>query len=124
MQMPTGAIGIIILLISIWLTNKFKVRFVIIAALCIPPIAGATALTQVSRSNTRGLLASYYVAQMLAALRETSPIITVFALADFVAEPLLYSWANLNAAGTTKRVVTTATMCEWTAPSPLYRRHV
>lgn len=70
MQMPTGAIGIIILLISIWLTNKFKVRFVIIAALCIPPIAGATALTQVSRSNTRGLLASYYVAQMLAALRE------------------------------------------------------
>ncbi|RSH92558.1 hypothetical protein EHS25_008003 [Saitozyma podzolica] len=93
MQMPTGAIGIIILLISIWLTNKFKVRFVIIAALCIPPIAGATALTQVSRSNTRGLLASYYVAQMLAAL-----------------QPLLYSWANLNAAGTTKRVVTTATM--------------
>jgi hypothetical protein len=52
MQMPTGAIGIIILLI--------------------PPIAGATALTQVSRSNTRGLLASYYVAQMLAALRESS----------------------------------------------------
>lgn len=45
------------------------------------------------RHNTGGLLASYYVAYFFAGL-----------------QPLLFSWANLNAAGSTKRVVTTATM--------------
>lgn len=95
MQMPTGVIGIIVLLISIYVTNRYKLRFPVVAVLCIFPIAGATALTQVKRKNTNGLLASYYVAQMFTGL-----------------QPLLFSWANLNAAGTTKRVVTTATMCE------------
>ncbi|TXT04298.1 hypothetical protein VHUM_04185 [Vanrija humicola] len=93
MQMPTGVIGIIVLLISIYVTNRYKLRFPVVAFLCIFPIAGATALTQVERKNTNALLASYYVAQMFTGL-----------------QPLLFSWANLNAAGTTKRVVTTATM--------------
>jgi hypothetical protein len=70
MQMPTGAIGIIVLVSSIYVTNRIKLRFPIIAFLCIFPIAGATALTQVPRSNAKGLLASYYVAFVFAALRE------------------------------------------------------
>lgn len=69
MQMPTGAIGIIVLLVSIWVTNRTKLRFPVIAALCIPPIAGATAMTQVSRSDTGGLLASYYVAYILSGIQ-------------------------------------------------------
>jgi hypothetical protein len=31
MQIPTGVLGIIILLVSIWLTNKYKLRFPVIA---------------------------------------------------------------------------------------------
>jgi len=93
MQIPTGVLGICILLVSIWLTNKYKLRFPVIAGICLFPIAGAAALTHVSRKNTGGLLASYYVAYFFAGL-----------------QPLLFSWANLNAAGSTKRVVTTATM--------------
>lgn len=64
-----------------------------LSGICLFPIAGAAALTQVPRHNTGGLLASYYVAYFFAGL-----------------QPLLFSWANLNAAGSTKRVVTTATM--------------
>jgi hypothetical protein len=51
--------------------------------LCIFPIAGATALTQVPRSNTGGLLASYYVAQMLAGLRACDSLRGVVTLSDF-----------------------------------------
>lgn len=93
MQIPTGVLGILILLTSIWMTNKWNLRFPIIAGICLFPIAGAAALTHVPRSNTGGLLASYYIAYFFAGL-----------------QPLLFSWANLNAAGSTKRVVTTATM--------------
>jgi hypothetical protein len=31
MQIPTGVLGICILLVSIWLTNKYKLRFPVIA---------------------------------------------------------------------------------------------
>jgi len=31
MQIPTGAIGIVTLLITIWVTNKIKLRFPVIA---------------------------------------------------------------------------------------------
>jgi hypothetical protein len=93
MQIPTGAIGIIVITSSIWIQNKVKIRFAFIAALCIPAIAGAAALLKVPRTSTGGLLAAYYVCYCYAGL-----------------QPLLYAWANLNAGGTTKRVLTTATL--------------
>ncbi|OCF32432.1 allantoate transporter [Kwoniella heveanensis BCC8398] len=93
MSMPLGAIGIITILIGIYFTNKYKVRWLVILIICFPPIAGAAAITQIDRDNTGGLAASFYIAYVLAGI-----------------QPLLYSWANLNAAGTTKRVVTFATM--------------
>lgn len=93
MQIPTGCIGIVGLLTSIWITNKIKMRWPVIAVICLFPIAGAIAMTQLSRSNPGALMGAYYVAYMFS-----------------VIQPLLVSWCNLNASGTTKRVVTTATM--------------
>ncbi|KAL7424634.1 hypothetical protein Q5752_000318 [Cryptotrichosporon argae] len=93
MQIPTGAIGIFGLLVSIYITNRIKMRWPVIAVLTLFPIAGAVSLTQVSHAHVGGLMASYYVAYFFSCL-----------------QPLLISWCNLNAAGTTKRVTTTATM--------------
>ncbi|BEJ16693.1 hypothetical protein CspHIS471_0600940 [Cutaneotrichosporon sp. HIS471] len=93
MQIPTGCIGIVGLLTSIYITNRIKMRWPVLAVVTIFPIAGGVALTQVPRSKPGGLMAAYYVAYVFA-----------------VIQPLLVSWCNLNASGTTKRVVTTATM--------------
>ncbi|OCF71540.1 allantoate transporter [Kwoniella mangroviensis CBS 8886] len=93
MQIPTGFIGIFTLLIAIYCTNRWKTRWAVIAIVTLFPIAGASAMVKVPRSQSGALLASYYVAYPLAGI-----------------QPLLYSWANLNQAGTTKRVVVFATM--------------
>ncbi|WWC60757.1 uncharacterized protein I303_103333 [Kwoniella dejecticola CBS 10117] len=93
MQIPTGLIGIFTLLIGIYLTNRFKTRWLVIGVITLFPIAGASAMVNVDRSKSGALLASYYIAYPLAGI-----------------QPLLYSWANLNQAGTTKRVVVFATM--------------
>ncbi|ORY25070.1 major facilitator superfamily domain-containing protein [Naematelia encephala] len=93
MQMPTGAIGIIVIMTNIFVQNHYKKRFVFIAATTVPAIAGAAALVKVDRHSPGGLIAAYYVCYCFSAL-----------------QPLLYAWANLNAGGTTKRVVTTASL--------------
>jgi hypothetical protein len=93
MQMPTGAISIILLLVGFHLTNRIKMRAPVIAVVCLFPVAGAAGLVKVPRTQPGALLACYYVAYFFQALF-----------------PLIISWANLNAAGSTKRVITTATM--------------
>jgi len=93
MQMPTGGIGIITLLLAIYITNRIKLRWPVLAVIVCFPIAGAVALTQVPRNKPGALMAAYYVLQVFSGI-----------------QPLLISWCNLNAGGTTKRVVTTATM--------------
>ncbi|WVQ76603.1 hypothetical protein IAR50_006275 [Cryptococcus sp. DSM 104548] len=93
LQMPPGGIGIMTILAGIFITNKIKLRWPVIATICIFPIAGACALTQVPSTDTGALMASYYVAYLFSAI-----------------QPLLVSWCNLNCAGTTKRVLTTSTM--------------
>ena len=92
MQIPTGAIGICTLLLSIYVTNRIKMRWPVLAVLLIFPIAGATGITQISRDKPGALMACYYVAYVFSAI-----------------QPLLISWCNLNAAGTTKRVLTAST---------------
>jgi hypothetical protein len=107
MQIPTGVIGIITLLAGIFLTNRFKIRWPILACLCLPCIAGAAGLIHVSRSNLRGLMATYYITWFLAGIRESKvPAGSHRKVSHKCIEPLLFAWANLNAAGTTKRVVT------------------
>jgi hypothetical protein len=108
MQMPTGAIQIVFLILSIWLTNKIKLRFPILAVLCLFPIGGAVGLLMVPRDRPSALLGCYYVALILGCLRKFVGRYTCTCLTH--AEPLLYSWANLNAAGHTKKVCTTAVM--------------
>ncbi|WVR08865.1 hypothetical protein IAU60_005924 [Kwoniella sp. DSM 27419] len=93
LSMPTGAIGILTIVTGIWLTNRYKTRWLVILVICLPPIAGAAAICQLDRANTGGLMASFYVAYVFSGI-----------------QPLLYSWANLNAAGTTKRVTTISTL--------------
>ncbi|WRT69284.1 uncharacterized protein IL334_006268 [Kwoniella shivajii] len=93
MHMPTGVIGILTLFIGIWATNKWKTRWLVILIITLAPIAGAAAICNLPRTNIPGLMTSFYIAYILAGI-----------------QPLLYSWANLNAAGTTKRVVTFSTM--------------
>lgn len=93
MQIPTGCIGIAGLLTSIFVTNRIKMRWPVLAVVTVFPIVGAIAMTQVNHKNPRALMGCYYVAYVFS-----------------VIQPLLVSWCNLNASGTTKRVVTTATM--------------
>ncbi|KAI5449351.1 hypothetical protein NCC49_004756 [Naganishia albida] len=91
MQMPTGVIQIILLWTCTWVTNRIKLRFPVVALVTLLPIAGAIGLLLVPRDQSRSLLACYYIAMTLS-----------------VINPLLLSWGNLNAAGHTKRVVTTS----------------
>lgn len=93
MQMPTGAISIILLLVGFHVTNRIRMRAPVIAVICLFPVAGAAGLVKAPRNQPGALLACYYVAYFFQALF-----------------PLIISWANLNAAGSTKRVITTATM--------------
>ncbi|WVQ81318.1 hypothetical protein IAT38_003441 [Cryptococcus sp. DSM 104549] len=93
MHIPTGVIGILTLLIGIYITNRYKTRWIVLVVITLFPIAGACAICRLPRSNVPGLMASFYIAYVLAGI-----------------QPLLYSWAGLNAAGTTKRVVVFATM--------------
>jgi hypothetical protein len=72
MQIPTGVIAITTLLIAIFLTNKIKIRFIIVAVICIPAIAGAVGLVYVPRSDVRGLMACYYVLYLFPALRKST----------------------------------------------------
>ncbi|RSH83783.1 hypothetical protein EHS25_005398 [Saitozyma podzolica] len=77
-----------VLLTGSWVMNKFRLRFPVVASVTLMPIAGAIALIYVPRGNPRILLGPYYIVQLY------SPI-----------QPLLYAWANSNAAGTTKQRV-------------------
>ncbi len=111
MQIPVGAIGIIALLIAIFVTNRIKIRFVVILVLIVPIIGGAVGLIYIPRNNIGGLIGCYYTVQLISTLRMCSDFITCSSAAidsAFLSEPLMYAWANLNAAGTTKRVVVTA----------------
>ncbi|KAJ9092845.1 hypothetical protein QFC19_008569 [Naganishia cerealis] len=69
MQMPTGAIQIVCLVFCIWLTNKIKMRFPVVAAMTLFPIAGAVGLLKVPRDQPKSLLGCYYVALILGVLQ-------------------------------------------------------
>lgn len=70
MSIPTGAIGIVTLLIGIWLTNRYKTRWAVLVIITLFPIGGIAALCNVPRDNTGGLMASFYIAYPLAGIRE------------------------------------------------------
>lgn len=111
MQIPIGIIGIIELLAAIWVTNKIKNRYIVIVILSLPPIGACCGLVYMSRSNIGGLMACYYVTHTYPCLREPTVYDKARTRSDVrSSEPLLYAWANLNASGTTKRVIVTAVL--------------
>jgi hypothetical protein len=72
----TGAIGILTLTDGIWLTNRYKTRWLVIllvtppaidlhslfvSCIVLAPIAGAAALTKINSSDPVALIGAYYV---------------------------------------------------------------
>jgi len=72
MQIPTGVIGIITLLTAIFVTNRIKIRFIVILVIILPAIGGAIGLIYVPRKHIRGLLGCQYTLTVYGALRKCS----------------------------------------------------
>ncbi|KAJ8087519.1 hypothetical protein AAF712_006640 [Marasmius tenuissimus] len=91
-NIPFGFIQVVVTLLSALISTKVKLKWPVIFALTIPPIAGAAALLKLGRgSEQRGaLLACYYVLSFFTGI-----------------QPMLYSWSAQNTAGHTKKLCTT-----------------
>ncbi|WVQ62895.1 hypothetical protein V866_005884 [Kwoniella sp. B9012] len=85
-QIPPNVLTLIFLLAGTWTMNKIRLRFPVVAFFVLFPIAGAASLLYVPRTKPHALLGSYYVIMLYTPL-----------------QPLVYSWANMNSAGTTKQ---------------------
>jgi hypothetical protein len=93
LNIPFGAVQLIVILLSSWITQKFRLRFATLAAFMLPVVAGSAMLYALPRgpSSKAALLAAYY---MLAFL--------------FAGNTLLISWMASNTAGATKSAATMA----------------
>ncbi|ORY24487.1 putative allantoate transporter [Naematelia encephala] len=91
--LPSPVINSLAMLFAGYMNDKFRKRFIVIAFLCLFPIAGQASLLSIPRSKPGALLGVTYIGAVSGAL-----------------QPLLWAWANLNASGTTKRVLTTSIM--------------
>ncbi|ORY28041.1 major facilitator superfamily domain-containing protein [Naematelia encephala] len=85
-QMPIAFVEGCLILAGGWVTTRFKNRWIPLLVVTAIPMAGGIALRYVDRGSLGGLLASYYFVKLYSAI-----------------QPLLYSWGNSNAAGTTKQ---------------------
>jgi hypothetical protein len=74
MQIPTGCITILVLLCAILITNRIKVRFIVICFLVVPVIGAAAGLVYLPRSNLAGLIGCYYTVWLISTLRECLPL--------------------------------------------------
>lgn len=69
----------------------------------IGPLAGGVGLIFIDRNSIGGLLAAYYFVKLYSAIREYGVCVNLPPTQLSSIEPLLYSWSNSNAAGTTKQ---------------------
>lgn len=88
LNIPFGAVQLIIILISSWAAAKAKLKAPVLLLLVLPVIAGLAMLYTIPRSNTPGLLGGYYLLAFI-----------------FGSNPLIVSWIIGNTAGTTKKSV-------------------
>jgi hypothetical protein len=88
LNMPFGAVQLIIILLSSWAAAKAKLKAPILLLLVFPVITGLAMLYTIPRSNTAGLLGGYYLLAFI-----------------FGSNPLIVSWIIGNTAGTTKKSV-------------------
>ncbi|KAL0936815.1 allantoate permease [Colletotrichum truncatum] len=94
-NIPFGAVQLIATVGGSWVATKIHKKGPVIAALCVPPIAGCVMLMVLP--NTTGQraarLAGYYLISVYPGI-----------------SPLIYSWSAANTAGDTKRKCTSATL--------------
>lgn len=88
LNMPFGAVQLLIILASSWAAAKAKLKAPILLLLVLPVIAGLAMLYTIPRSQTAALLGGYYLLAFL-----------------FGSNPLIVSWIVGNTAGTTKKSV-------------------
>ncbi|KAI1804457.1 MFS general substrate transporter [Daldinia bambusicola] len=94
-NIPFGFVQLVATVGGAFVAQKIKKKGPVIAALCLPPIAGCVMLMKLPRdaSHRAPLLAGYYLISVY-------PGIT----------PLIYSWASQNTAGDTKKKCTNAVL--------------
>ncbi|KAI1758511.1 MFS general substrate transporter [Hypoxylon sp. FL1150] len=94
-NIPFGFVQLVATVGGAFIAQKIKMKGPVIAALCLPPIAGCVMLMVLPRdaSERAALLVGYYLISVY-------PGIT----------PLIYSWASQNTAGDTKRKCTNAVL--------------
>ena len=90
LNMPFGFVQFVIILIASWLTQRFRLKSVILFALIMPVIAGLAVLYAVPRSpdHNAPLLVGYYLLAFL-----------------FGGVPVTVAWVIANPGGTTKKSV-------------------
>lgn len=88
LNMPFGAVQLLIILLSSYAAAKAKLKAPVLLVLVLPVIAGLAMLYTIPRNNTAGLLGGYYLLAFL-----------------FGSNPLIVSWIVGNTAGTTKKSV-------------------
>ncbi|PYI03978.1 MFS general substrate transporter [Aspergillus sclerotiicarbonarius CBS 121057] len=88
LNMPFGAVQVIVILLASYLAQKGRLKGVVLAVLMLPVVAGLAILYAVPRDNssTGALMAGYYLIAFL-----------------FGGNPLIISWVVANTAGTTKK---------------------
>ena len=88
LNMPFGAVQLIIILLSSYAAQKARLKSGVLLVLVIPVIAGLAMLYALPRKDTGGLLGGYYLLAFL-----------------FGSNPLIVSWIVGNTAGTTKKSI-------------------
>jgi sugar phosphate permease len=87
LQIPSGGVAIVAILIATWLAGRYNQRGIQIIALLIPGILGGALMAFLPENDRAGKLIGYYLTN---AIRSTLP--------------LLYSWVSANYAGHTKKL--------------------
>jgi hypothetical protein len=111
-NIPFSAFQVILTLISAAISQRIKLKWPVLFFLCLPPIAGGSALFVLGRGSElrNKLLACYYVvrATHLSEFEKLSFHLQC-QLSFFTAiQPMLYTWSSQNTAGHTKKLCTTA----------------
>jgi len=88
LNMPFGAVQLIIIILSCYAAQKSKLKSPVLLFLVLPVIVGLAMLYAIPRSNTAALLGGYYLLAFL-----------------FGSNPLIVSWIVGNTAGTTKKSI-------------------
>lgn len=89
LNMPFGAVQLLVILPASWLAYKFSIKSIFLAIIMFPVLAGAIMLYLLPRDGAiPPLLTAYYLLAFL-----------------FGANPLIVSWMISNIAGTTKKAV-------------------